>query len=211
MLIQIYVYIIKCTNAWTNKCTHVWSSRLKKLVKPTVHFIWGALFIWHRVSAYLVCSESFTSDAALEGSCLCRQQSSLKVFGTEPLYMCVCSWLFSNVLSWDLTSIGNPSLLIDSRGFTLVWVLETCISVWLALHSTGIIILFIPTGKKGREITESREFHIALTECVCVCVTGGISHRFTVFSAFWYVCLCVCVPQGFITAERDLELNVPWL
>lgn len=61
MLIQIYVCMIKWTNAWTNKCMHVWSSRLNKLVKPTVHFIWGALFVWHRVSTYLVCSESVSS------------------------------------------------------------------------------------------------------------------------------------------------------
>lgn len=92
--------------------------------------------------------------------------------------------------------MGNPSLLIDSCGFTSVWVLETCISVRLALHSTGIIFLFIPTGKKGREITESREFHTALTEYVCVCVTGVISHRCTVFSGFMIrVFVCVC-PSG---------------
>lgn len=83
--------------------------------------------------------------------------------------------------------------------------LETCISVRLALHSTGIIFLFIPTGKKGREITESREFHTALTEYVCVCVTGVISHRCTVFSGFMirvFVCVCVCV-----SLRASLQLN----
>jgi len=90
-------------------------------------------------------------------------------------------------------------------------VLETCISVRLALHSTGIMILFIPTGKKGREITESREFHTVLTERLCDrrVITQVHSFLWLYDTCVCVVCVCVCVPQGFITVEWELELTVP--
>lgn len=42
----------ECVNERKDECMNRWTHALKKLVKPTVHFTWGALFVWHRVSAY---------------------------------------------------------------------------------------------------------------------------------------------------------------